>query len=184
MQKIIIGSLALAVLSVSLLMLNSPVEIPITEQIQSTVHWGGGCIRIDSVDPERQWFGCNENMLTNLGANMTTDLQMGTTNGNISVLYIGSLSGSSQAVTDKNMTGTLTGNGLTPAYGTIAYVSQANYSTEYKFVYTGSSQTINVTGLGNDTTTANNCLFAQFNFTTRTIDNGDNVTVIIYNANQ
>jgi len=180
-----IGSLALAVLSVSLLVLNSPVEIPITEHIQSTIHWGGGCIKIDSVDPERQTdWECRENMLTNLGANMTTDLQMGTTNGNISVIYIGSLSGSSQAVTDKNMTGTLTGNGLTPAYGTIAYVGQANYSTEYKFIYTGSSQTINVTGLGNDTTTANNCLFAQFNYTTRTIDNGDNVTVILYNANK
>jgi hypothetical protein len=124
------------------------------------------------------------NFITNRGKDLIKmALTANSTPITLSYLALGNVTSGNQLVTDTDLYNIYTVCGLSVGAGTQA--SQApngNWSVAKTFTYTGTgctSNVVNLTGIYNITTAGN--LFAEANFTSVTLNSGDQIT-ITYNT--
>lgn len=120
------------------------------------------------------------NFITNRGKDLIKmALTANSTPITLNVIGLGNVTGGNQLVTDTELYNLYSVCGLTNGTGTQASQSpNGNWSVAKTFTYTGAgciSNVVNITGIYNTSTIGN--LFAEANFTSVTLNTGDQITI-------
>lgn len=125
-------------------------------------------------------YGCQHNLITTRGLNLIKFNMMGVNQ----TIKVGTLaianSTSPQLITDTELNNqeTVAGCGLANVSSTLTDIGTGNWSVSHTWTSACNGRIINATGIYNTTAVGN--LFAEANFTSVTLNNGDQLTVTYY----
>jgi len=179
----IVTALVVGLLSISNLTVNRVVEAPSATGI---MYNNMVCKTVKRVDGTVENLGCSHNIFTNQGKNMTRDMLTNYTGlGAVNVIAVGNCTVAPTCgalATETTLSGEWTTCGLGRSQGdyTVAVTSMGNWTIQKQFTSTCNNAYVNDTALSNATSASSAFSFAIANFTTTTLQSGDQITITWY----